>query len=166
MRSQMLGETFDQAPRGTRRRVYLKYLALVVLALGVFWGVTVLGASKVVWQTDYAAAVEDAKRSNRPLLLDFWASWCPPCRLMDGRIFSSNEVAAVVHRDFVPVRIDLTNDDPESPQAAIARQFEVSAMPTLLVVDPVTEEILTRPKHADEDSTDAFIQFLEKAAKH
>ncbi len=55
-----------------------------------------------------------------PVLVDFWAAWCPPCRAM-------NPVVEALARDFKVCKVN-TETNP-----ALAAKFDVSAIPTLLV---------------------------------
>ena len=55
-----------------------------------------------------------------PVLVDFWAAWCPPCRMM-------NPVVAALSRDFKVCKVN-TETNPQ-----LAAKFGVSAIPLLLI---------------------------------
>jgi thioredoxin 1 len=61
---------------------------------------------------------------NGLVLVDFWAEWCPPCRMF-GPVF---EKASEKHSDAVFGKVD-TEAQPE-----IASTFNISSIPTLMII--------------------------------
>ncbi len=78
-----------------------------------------------------AAAFERAKRSGRPVLLDFSAVWCPPCNLL---------AAEVLHADPLPVELEAYEvavlDADARASFELKDRYDVGGYPTVLVVDP------------------------------
>lgn len=67
---------------------------------------------------------QEVLKSDIPVLLDFWATWCPPCRAL-GPI-----VAEVAEELAGKVKVGKINVDEEP---ALGAQFRISSIPTLLV---------------------------------
>lgn len=80
----------------------------------------------------FADALKLAKKENKVIFIDAYATWCGPCKMMDSRTFSDANVGKYFNDNFINLKIDMEKnaDGPE-----IARRFKVQAYPTLLFVN-------------------------------
>ena len=83
---------------------------------------------------------EEVMNSEKPVLIDFWAPWCGPCRMVVPII---DEIAAE-HPEYKVVKINVD----EAPE--LASQYRVASIPTLLVMKnglEVERSVGARPKN-------------------
>jgi thiol:disulfide interchange protein DsbD len=87
------------------------------------------------WLGDEAAALADARAAGRPLLVDFRANWCLPCKEFEVKVFSRPEIAEAMGR-FTLLRVDLTHEDDEPALAAIKKKYGADTLPAIRLVAP------------------------------
>ena len=99
------------------------------------------GPSNTVTVTD-ATFADDVLMSEKPVIVDFWAEWCGPCRMVAPVL----EEIAGAHRDKVTIaKVDVD----QNPQ--VAQDYKILSIPTLLVFQggkPVKQIIGAKPKAA------------------
>ena len=84
---------------------------------------------------------DEVMNSERKVLLDFWAPWCGPCRMVVPLV---EEIA----KERPDIKVGKVNVD-ENPE--LAKQFGVMSIPTLVVMEKgkvVRQERGARPKKA------------------
>jgi thioredoxin-related protein len=81
--------------------------------------------------TSYKAALEQAKKENKPAILVFSAAWCPPCQAMKKNVYPSKEVTPL-HDKFVWAYLDF---DVEANATAGAK-YGVQGIPHIEFIGP------------------------------
>ncbi|MBR3762477.1 MAG: thioredoxin [Lachnospiraceae bacterium] len=82
---------------------------------------------------------KEVLNSDKPVLLDFWASWCGPCRMMGPII----DEIAVERPDIVVGKVNVDEE------ANLAAQFHIMSIPTLVVIkngEVVNQAVGAKPK--------------------
>jgi thiol:disulfide interchange protein DsbD len=86
-----------------------------------------------MWVSNFDEGMRKGLETGKPLLVDFYADWCPPCIELDKRTFSQPEVREK-GESFVMVKINCSYDD-ENCQKATGR-YHVVGWPTVLFLKP------------------------------
>jgi thioredoxin-like negative regulator of GroEL len=104
----------------------MKY-RLSLLAIAAFVQGSI-GAETIPWRHNYTAACQEARQTNRPILIDVGAEWCAWCKKLDATSFRDPEVVRRVAGSYVAFHLDADK------QEALVQKFQISSFPTLLVV--------------------------------
>jgi thiol:disulfide interchange protein DsbD len=134
----LLGAVHASFHGGAAERVR-KGLGVALVTVGLFGATNYLLAPKgnveLRWLTDEPAALADAQAVGRPLLIDFSATWCLPCREFDVRVFSRPEVAEAMGR-FTLLRLDVSQADDVPALGALKRKYGADTLPAIRIVSP------------------------------
>jgi len=106
-------------------------------------------AENTITATD--AAFNDLINGDKPVLVDFWAEWCGPCRMVGPIV---QEIADEFASKMSVAKLNVD----ENPQTAL--EYDVMSIPTLIVYQDGVEKkriVGARPKHALLQELDEFI---------
>lgn len=113
-----------------------KYLLCCLLLLPVSAGAKPAKrrASKtvaVVWRTDYDSALKEARRSGKPVFVDFYTDWCVACKYLDRTTYRDPKFVRA-SRSWVMVKL---NSEKGARNVQITQKNRIDGFPTMVMVD-------------------------------
>lgn len=134
-----LGWLVETSGSGKTFYALKKATGIGILLVGVFAVVPLGSGTTVTWESYHPDVFDAAQQEGRPVILDFYADWCIPCRELDRFTFADEEVIAAVG-PFTRLKVDLTQY--ESPEAELLRKkFDVDGVPTIIFLNPRGDEV-------------------------
>jgi thiol:disulfide interchange protein DsbD len=114
-----------------------KAFGIALTVAGLFATINYMLTPKIVltWLPTEAAGLAHARVSGKPIMMDFTADWCLPCRELEVSVFARPEIAALL-KDFVVVKIDLTREDQDDALPALKARYSVSTLPAVRLLAP------------------------------
>jgi thiol:disulfide interchange protein len=87
---------------------------------------------KAGWHASLVEGLETARREQKPVLVDLWATWCKNCLVMDKTTLASDEVRSALSSY---VKIKYQAEDPDSqPARSILQRFSASGLPAYAIL--------------------------------
>lgn len=89
-----------------------------------------LASAEIFSKLTYEEAKQQAQKEEKLLLLDFTATWCPPCRKMESTTWVDESVQKFIKENAIAIQIDV---DKDSKTSAL---LKIEAMPTIVLFAP------------------------------
>jgi len=87
---------------------------------------------KAGWQPSLVEGLAIAKRENKPVLIDMWATWCKNCLVMDKTTLEDPAVNSALSNY---VKIKFQAEDPDDPRVAkVMKYMKTSGLPTYVIM--------------------------------
>ena len=131
----------DRTAAGFRAFGWLKTgagLTGLVMATYMIGSLIILGPG-VKWEAYSGHLLSEAVKSRKPVIIDFSAAWCAPCRDLDEVTFHDSEVVKQASRDFVMIKVDLTRRGTTATERLLEK-FEVKGVPTVVFLNQQGQE--------------------------
>ena len=86
------------------------------------------------WYSNLDQGLAAAERERKPVLIDFWATWCKNCLTMDKTTLADSQVGAALS-GYIKIKFQAENPD-EPPAVDIMRRFGAIGLPTYVILKP------------------------------
>jgi len=93
----------------------------------------------VVWNQYSEQTLQEAQSLKKPVIIDFYATWCSPCRELEEVTFHNAAVVKEAESDFVMVKVDLTKGG-KPLHDRLLKEYDVKGVPTILFLDRYGKE--------------------------
>ena len=119
------------------------------------------------WLIDAEKAKAQAAKEGKPLVMDFTGSdWCPPCKQLNSKVFSSQEFKDYAAKNLVLLELDFPNDkskvsaETKKQNDKLQKEYKIRGYPTIIVLDKNGKELGREVGYSGESPAD-YIKKIE-----
>jgi len=132
---------------------------------------------------DYKEGIAEARKLNKPVLIDFTGHACVNCRKMEANVWPDKDVYKIISQDYVLIQLYVDDKTEVSAEDVVvtpegrslntigkkwsdlqARKFNSNSQPFYILLDPETEQMLVPAQGADYE-VENYRSFLESGLK-
>ena len=90
-----------------------------------------LSEELVVIDQDFEGALEIASKENKLIFIDFYTTWCAPCKKLDKLVFKNDSVQQILKKDFVLLKYNAENDS----VFHLSKKYHINSYPTAIILN-------------------------------
>lgn len=120
------------------------------------------------WYHDWDEGIAAARVEKKPILVDFYASWCHWCRKMDETTFSAQPIKEIFASDWITIKVNTedqarqgTFQDRTFSYRDLAGAFGVQGLPSLLFINKEGEPVTVIPGFMDESKLRIVLEYMK-----
>ncbi len=112
---------------------YIKLIAIALLIFGCKENNQKINKSKelIIVEQDYDKALSLASQEDKLLFIDFYTTWCAPCKKLDKLVFQNDSIKNLLGKDFVLLKYDAEKDT----IFHLSKKHHVRSYPTGLILN-------------------------------
>jgi thiol-disulfide isomerase/thioredoxin len=111
--------------------------SIFALMVGLMMALQIGAQGIEFYHGSFNEALEESKKTGKPIFMDAFAKWCGPCKRMAATTFKDEAVGAYFNKNFICLKIDWE----ESEGASLRNKYPVNAYPTLMFIDSKGEVV-------------------------
>jgi thioredoxin-related protein len=131
----MLLSLLDKWIHIMRKKLGSVILFLVLPAFFSFSYAAPAASPTIRWQPWSLSIFKRAKTEHKLILIFGKVAWCRWCQKMESSTFPDPRVVELIHKNFIPVKVDLEDD------MAVSSRYRIKEIPSLIVLDEHNKEL-------------------------
>jgi thiol:disulfide interchange protein DsbD len=122
------------SPRAVQMR---KGVGIALATVGLFGITNYVLTPKIElhWIKSEALAVAASKADGKPIMIDFMADYCLPCKELEALVFTHPSVASELEK-FTLLKVDVSKADEDEALTALMEKYGVATLPALRFITP------------------------------